>query len=183
MSSVVSSKVVHLSSGPVTVGRMKWRAYKAIKSKLLDAVSKHLPMLLSKAKPGEPAIMGFPSSVVVGVAETVASLLSDFDEEFLRGCVVDNLPVDGLEDVTVAERAELMSVARELNPLDELMEFEGNSFAPRLCLALWGKIPKGKAPTGSDTSGDAGSSLSDLASGGSMWSPPSAESTDGPSAT
>ncbi len=157
------SRILQLSTGQtVTVGKLTWKAYKSLKSRMLELLSRDILQLFESG--------GLTDSNAWQEIVTMAGhVIPELDEQFAAGCVQGSILLGDLpfDDVQM-----ILTASQELNPLEQILEFEKNSVAGALAARLFRKFQGTK-------NGDLAESLNQLQAGGSLWSASSSSSGTG----
>jgi len=143
-------RTVPLSDGTeVKVTELRYGAYKKIKRAVLAALGEQLADLIAVAADGTVSV---DRGKLAELAPQIGEVLDRINEEFVAGCLADPSVLDQ-PGLTYADMAALTQAARELTPVERVLDFEKNSPAGALVRELIDAMVQGRITGATPTPG------------------------------
>ena len=122
--------VMVLGDRKITVGEMRWKAWKKLRSQVLDSLTTEIAALVSDGG-------SLDSQAVATLIPKLREAFDELNEDFVKGCIsADDAAVLDDENLTLPELGELYGAALKVNPLEVLLNVEKNSPAGSIAQSL-----------------------------------------------
>jgi len=143
-----SLEVTLLDNRKVKVQKLRWKAYKALKTALASRIGANLGRIIQMFQSGQ---MGLGVEMPAGdrAVSDLSAALDDITEQIVAGCVRE--PLD-LETVDAVDLLAIRDAGLKVNPISQFVALEGNCFAALMPSQATAKTENTKttepAPTG-----------------------------------